>query len=83
MSFRKSRINPQTHEKETGTVMEIVQSNEPIINLELEDGTRVRIKQSILEVMRMDERNERGEEVYSIEANVSTNIIPAEEQEND
>ncbi|MCY4149584.1 MAG: hypothetical protein OXF73_09625 [Gammaproteobacteria bacterium] len=81
MSFRKNRDNVQTGEPETGTVLDIVEASEPVIRLRLEDGTLVRIKQSILEVMRMDRKNEKGEDVYNFEGSMTIRVIPVEEQE--
>ncbi len=83
MPFRKTMINPQTQKEETGTVLDIIESNEPIIRIKLEDGTLVRIKQSIIEAVRMDQKNENGEEVYNFDCNMIVRVIPVEEQEND
>ncbi len=44
MAFRKKRVNPETGETEVVTVLEIVEAHEPMIRLELEDGTLIRVK---------------------------------------
>ncbi len=82
MPFRKTVIDPDGN-KQTGTVLEIVESSEPIIRLKLEDGTLVRAKQTILEVMRMDGNNGKGEDLYNFECNMTVRVIPVEEQEDD
>ncbi len=79
MPFRKNVINPLTGKQETGTELDIVKSNQSVIELELEDGTLMRIKQSIIGVVRLDNKNEKGEDVYDIDGNIKIDIIPAEE----
>ena len=75
MSYRKSRPHPQTGEPQNGTVLEIAESSEPIIRLRLEDGTLVRLKVSIIEVMRMDQPDENGKAVYDLNANMTVSFV--------
>ena len=80
MSYRKSRPHPQTGEQQSGTVLEIMEASEPITRLTLEDGTLVRLKVSIVEIMRMDEPDANGKAVYDINANLTANFVSPEEQ---
>ena len=52
----------------TGTVLDVVESIEPMIRLKLEDGTLVRLKISVIEVMRMDEPGKDGKPTYNLNA---------------
>ena len=83
MSFRKSRPHPETGESQSGTVLEIVDSSEPMIRLKLEDGTLVRMKVSVIEVMRMDEPGADGKTAYNVNANLSATFVSREEQLDD
>ncbi|MCY4051934.1 MAG: hypothetical protein OXF60_10650 [Gammaproteobacteria bacterium] len=83
MSYRKTIINQQTGKEETGTVLDIIESSEPIIRLKLENGTLVRIKQSIFEVILMDQKNDKGQDMYNFECNMATKIIKAGDIEDD
>ena len=80
MSYRKNKLHPQTGEQQSGTVLEIVESSEPITRLTLEDGTLVRLKVSVVEVMRMDQPDANGKVTYDINANLTANFVPPEEQ---
>lgn len=80
MAFKKDITNPVTGKIETGTVLEIVDSHEPMIRLELEDGTLIRAKQSILEVVRMDGKNKEGNDVYTFESSLAVRVTPKEDQ---
>ena len=80
MAFKKDIANPVTGKTETGTVLEIVESQEPMIRLKLEDGTLIRVKQSILEVVRMDKKNDNGDDVYSFQSNMAISVTSKEDQ---
>ena len=80
MSYRKNRPHPQTGEQQSGTVLEIIESSEPVTRLTLEDGTLVRLKVSIVEIMRMDQPDANGKVVYNLNANLTANFVPREEQ---
>ena len=83
MSYRKTRPHPQTGEQQSGTVLEIVESSEPLTRLKLEDGTLVRLKVSVLEIILMDDPGTDGKAHYDINASLAANIIPPGEQLND
>ena len=83
MSYRKSRPHPQTGEQQNGTVLEIMESSEPITRLTLEDGTLVRVKVSIVEVMRLDQPDANGKAVYDLTANLATSFVTPEERLDD
>ena len=80
MSYKKTVFNKQTNKKEVGTVLEIIEAKQPIIELKLEDGTLIKIKSSILEVMRLDQKNDKGEYLYNVEGNMKMEFIHNEEQ---
>ena len=83
MAFRKSSSNPQTGEPATGTVLDVVESIEPMIRLKLEDGTLVRMKISVIEVMRMDEPGADGKPAYNLNAQINAIFVPPEDQLDD
>lgn len=83
MAFRKNRPQPQTGEMQSGTVLDIVESSEPVARLKLEDGTLVRLKISVIEVMRMDQPGANGKPAYELNANLTANFVPPEEQLDD
>ena len=83
MAFRKTVPHPQTKEPQSGTVLDIVDSSEPLVRLTLEDGTQVRLKVSILEVMRMDAPNPDGTVAFNVNAQLAATFVPPEEQLHD
>ena len=83
MSYRKTRSHPLTGEQQKGTVLEIVDSTEPVTRLKLEDGTLVRLKISVVEIMLMDDPGPDGKPAYELNASLSANFVPPEEQLND
>ncbi len=80
MAYRKKRSNPKTGLIQTGTVLDVVESSEPLIRLKLEDGTLVRLKISVIEVMKMDETDANGKPIYDFNASLAATIVPIEEQ---
>ena len=83
MAYRKNVPHPQTGEQRSGTVLDITESSEPVIRLKLEDGTLVRIKISVIEIMRMDELDTNGKPAYDINAQLMANFVPREDQLDD
>ncbi len=83
MAFRKKRAHPQTGAMERGTVLDVVESSEPVTRLKLEDGTLVRLKISVIEIMRMDEPGADGKPAYELNANLTANFVSPEEQLDD
>jgi hypothetical protein len=59
-----------------GTLVKIVQSDEPWSEYSLEDGTRLRMKQTIVNVVRLDEKDDNGEPIYSIQSQQTLSVIP-------
>ena len=53
------------------------------MRLKLEDGTRIRLKVSVLEIMLMDDPNPDGKPRYDINATLAANIATPEDQLND
>lgn len=80
MAFRKHKHNQQTGKLQTGTVLDVVESNEPVIRLKLEDGTLVRLKVSVLEVLKFDEVGPDGRPLFDINASLLASIVLKEEQ---
>ena len=83
MAFRKSSVNPQTGEASSGTVLDVVEAIEPMIRLKLEDGTLVRMKISVIEVMRMDKPGADGKPEYNLNAQMNATFVPPEDQLDD
>ena len=83
MSYRKTRPHPQTGEQQNGTVLEIVESSEPVMRLKLEDGTLVRLKMSVVEIILMDDPGPNGKPAYEVNANLAAIFVPPGEQLND
>ena len=81
MAFKKKRVNPQTGETETVTVLEIVESSEPAALLKLEDGTLIRAKSSVVEVVRRDEKDANGKDIYDLQGNMTISVTSKEDQE--
>ena len=78
MAIRKTILNSKTGKEESGTVVDIVEASEPIIKALLEDGTALRVKLSISEVVKMDEPDPEGNSVYTMNVNMSMNTYPKE-----
>ena len=53
------------------------------MRLKLEDGTMIRLKVSVLEIMLMDDPGPDGKPHYDINATLAANIAPPEDQLND
>ena len=54
-----------------------------MIRLKLEDGTLVRLKVSVIEVMRMDELGKDGKPAYNLNAQMAATFVPPEDQLDD
>ncbi len=83
MAIRKTIVNPDTQKKQTGTVIDIVSANEPMISLTLSDGTVLRIKNSITEVLLLDNegKDQNGDPIYQLSAQMNIQVYPAEKAE--
>jgi hypothetical protein len=71
-------MNPDgTTSQEIGTLVEVTESKEPWSEYTLEDGTKIRLKQTLVNVIRLDDKkNLNGEPVYSIQSQPTMSIIP-------
>jgi len=71
-------MNPDgSMSQEIGTLMEVTDSKEPWSEYTLEDGTKIRLKQTLVNVVRLDnKKNPNGEPVYSIQSQPTMSIIP-------
>jgi hypothetical protein len=70
-------INPDgTITQKTGILVKITQSHEPWSEYSLEDGTKLRMKQTILNVVKMDDTDDSGEPVYSVQSQQTLSVIP-------
>ncbi|MCY4261398.1 MAG: hypothetical protein OXC91_14185, partial [Rhodobacteraceae bacterium] len=65
MSIRKKVTDPDSGEERIGTVIDIVSANEPVTSLKLSDGTEIRIKNSIIEVVLLDDKDQSGKPNYT------------------
>lgn len=65
------------NETVTGTVVKILNAEEPISYAELEDGTRLTLKVSFIEAVRIDDRWDRnGKPIYTITQNATLMVDP-------
>jgi hypothetical protein len=80
MSIRKAIVNQETGEKQTGTVLEIVDAKEPTTQVTLEDGTIIRFRMTVAEILRLDEPGPDGKPAYQFNTQVTTIIHHPEEQ---
>lgn len=62
--------------EENGTLMDIKTINEPWSEYTLEDDTVIRIKQTIIQIVKLDKLRDDGETQYSIQAQPIMNVIP-------
>ncbi|MCY4238205.1 MAG: hypothetical protein OXC54_10205 [Rhodospirillaceae bacterium] len=82
MPIRKTVNDPVTNKEQTGTVVDIVSANEPMMALKLADGTELRIKNSIMEVLLLDEKDRNGEPIYNFSAQMNVQVYPPEKTKN-
>jgi hypothetical protein len=74
-------INPDgTITQKTGTLIRVIQSDEPWSEYSLEDGTKLRMKQTIINVVKMDDKDDNGEPMYSIQSQQTLSVIPQIEE---
>jgi hypothetical protein len=60
----------------TGTVVKVVQAVEPWSKYSLEDGTVLRIRQTVVNVVKLDDKNDNDEPVYYIQSQQALSVIP-------
>jgi hypothetical protein len=63
-------------DKGFGESVNIVEQKEPWAEYHLEDGTIIRMKQTVLQVVKMDELDLNGKPVYTMQTQPSTVIMP-------
>ena len=70
--------NPDgTVSQEIGTLMEITNSEEPWSEYILEDETKIRFKQTLVNIIRLDnKKNPNGDPVYVVQSQQTMSIIP-------
>jgi hypothetical protein len=70
-------FNPDgTVSQKTGTLVQVNRANEPWSEYILEDGTKLRMKQTIVNVVKLDDTNDSGDPVYSIQSQQTLSVIP-------
>jgi len=63
--------------QEMGTIMDVTDSKEPWSEYTLEDGTRIRIKHTLVNVFRLEGKTAaNGEPLYSIQLQQVMSVIP-------
>jgi hypothetical protein len=63
--------------QEIGTLMEVTDSKEPWSEYTLEDGTKIRFKQTLVNIIRLDnKKNLNGDPVYVVQSQQTMSIIP-------
>jgi hypothetical protein len=66
--------------QETGTLVNVVKTHEPWSEYDLEDGTKLRMKQTVINVVRLDDRDDDGNPMYSIQSQQTLSVIPRVEE---
>jgi len=63
--------------EEIGTMVEVIDSKEPWTEYTLEDGTKIRIKQTLISIAKIDGKTApNGDPLYSVQAQQVMSIIP-------
>jgi len=63
--------------QEIGTLMEVTETKEPWSEYTLGDGTKIRSKQTVINIIRLDNKKDaNGEPVYVLQANQTMSLIP-------
>lgn len=83
MAIRKKLRDEETGEDVLGTVVEVVEAKERYSRVMLEDGTLIRVRPIVIEVVRLDKTTDDGKPTYKIEGQLVLNIHPPEEQPDD
>jgi hypothetical protein len=66
--------------QETGTLVNVVKTDEPWSEYVLEDGTKLRMKQTVINVVRLDDKDDNGNPMYSIQSQQTLFVIPQVEE---
>jgi hypothetical protein len=63
--------------QEIGTRVEITDAKEPWSEYTLEDGTKIRSRQAVVNIIRLDnKKNANGEPVYIVQGQQTMSFIP-------
>ncbi len=62
---------------ELGELMNIVKQSEPWSEYVLEDGTIIRTKQTLMQLVKMDKVGPDGKSIYSMQTQPSIVVIPS------
>jgi len=65
---------------QTGELVNIIEQNEPWSEYKLEDGTLIKTKQTVLQIVKMEELDPIGNPVYSIQTQPNLVVIPNENE---
>jgi hypothetical protein len=66
-----------TIDEKIGTIMEVTESKEPWSEYTLEDGTKIRIKQALVNIVKLDdEKAPNGDPILIIQAQQAMTVIP-------
>jgi hypothetical protein len=69
--------NPNGQLTETiGDSMDIIESKEPWAEYVLEDGTKIKAKQAVVHIVRLDQKNPDGTPVYVLQGQPMMFVIP-------
>ena len=73
-----SLMNPDgSVSQEIGTLMEVAESKEPWSEYTLEDGTKIRIKQTLINIAKVEDKTSpNGDPVYSVQLQQTMTVIP-------
>jgi hypothetical protein len=70
-------FNPDgTVTQKIGTLVKVVEAAEPWSEYSLEDGTKLRMKQVIINVVRMDDKDDNGDFMYSVQSQQTLVVVP-------
>ena len=79
-TIRKKFRDEETGEEVLGTVLDVVESREMSSRIYLEDGTLIRVRPVIVEVVRVERMSDDGKPAYRIDGQLVMSIHPPEEQ---
>ena len=80
MSLNVKVKNSKTGEEVEGLVVKVTKADEPFSHITLEDGTEITMRTNVAQIIRLIDRwDEKGNPVYSVEANGSITINAPDE----
>lgn len=63
--------------QETGTLISITDTKEPWSEYALEDGTKIRLRQSVVSVVKLDgQKDQNGNPIYAVQSQQQMSVIP-------